>query len=142
MNKTTEALKLAEEALEELHYSSGTVKAVTLYKRAIAVIHEALAEQMQEPIGFEEALEALYWEFDARVKGYGKWKLNRQSERDAFKKSVRSICAAPVERQWVDLTDDEIEELLFNRVHNDPLNDYARRVIAKFKAKQVGCVTK
>ena len=44
MNKTTEALKLAEEALEELHYSSGTVKAVTLYKSALAAIREALAE--------------------------------------------------------------------------------------------------
>ena len=39
------------------------------------------------------------------------------------------------EREWVDLTDDEIAELLFNRVHNDPLNDYARRVIAAFKEK-------
>ena len=43
-NKTTEALTLAEEALEELHYSSGTVKAVTLYKSALAAIREALAE--------------------------------------------------------------------------------------------------
>ena len=51
MNKTTEALKLAEEALEELHYSSGTVKAVTLYKSALAAIREALAEPVkQEPV--------------------------------------------------------------------------------------------
>lgn len=49
--KTTEAFKLAEEALEELHYSSGTVKAVTLYKSALAAIREALAGQgKQEPV--------------------------------------------------------------------------------------------
>ena len=47
-NKTTEALKLAEEALEELHYSSGTVKAVTLYKSALAAIREALADHSGE----------------------------------------------------------------------------------------------
>ena len=54
MNKTTEALKLAEEALEELHYSSGTVKAVTLYKSALAAIREALAQPVkQEPVAFK-----------------------------------------------------------------------------------------
>ena len=69
MNKTTEvfesknsnysstsverALKLAEEALEELHYSSGTVKAVTLYRHALAAIREALAEPVkQEPVAW------------------------------------------------------------------------------------------
>ena len=53
MNKTIDALKLAEEALEELHYSSGTVKAVTLYKSALAAIREALAEhEKQEPVAF------------------------------------------------------------------------------------------
>ena len=58
MNKTTlEALKLVEEALEELHYSSGTVKAVTLYKSAIAAVREVLAnhsgdanEMVAEPV--------------------------------------------------------------------------------------------
>ena len=49
--KTTAALKLAEEALEELHYSSGTVKAVTLYKSALAAIREALAESKPAPDG-------------------------------------------------------------------------------------------
>jgi len=50
-----------------------------------------------QPVAFEDALEAAYWEFDARVKGYDKWKLNKQSERDAFKWSVRGIYAAPVQ---------------------------------------------
>ena len=65
MDKTLTALKLAEEALEELHYSSGTVKAVTLYKSALAAIREALSEPVntrscseysevkQEPVAFK-----------------------------------------------------------------------------------------
>ena len=65
-DKTTAALKLAEEALEELHYSSGTVKAVTLYKSALSAIREALADHVaasgkviaeqekQEPVAWHE----------------------------------------------------------------------------------------
>ena len=50
---------------------------------------------VQEPVfnDIDEALEKAYWQFDAMVKGYGKWKLRRQSERDAFKQAVRSIGA-------------------------------------------------
>lgn len=46
-----------------------------------------------EPVfnDIDEALEKAYWRFDAMVKGYGEWKLRRQSERDAFKQAVRSI---------------------------------------------------
>jgi hypothetical protein len=32
-----------------------------------------------------DLLELLYWEFDARRKGYGEWRRVPQSERDAFK---------------------------------------------------------
>jgi hypothetical protein len=35
----------------------------------------------------EDALEAAYWEFDARKKGYNR---PQQSERDAFKQAIRS----------------------------------------------------
>lgn len=38
---------------------------------------------------FEDMLEASYWEFDARKKGYNDY--NRQSERDAFKAEVRGL---------------------------------------------------
>ena len=35
--------------------------------------------------------ERLYWEFDARHKGYSEWKGQPQSERDAFKTIVRRL---------------------------------------------------
>lgn len=39
----------------------------------------------------EEFIEAAYWEFDARQKGYGEFKGYHQSERDAFKWAVRAL---------------------------------------------------
>lgn len=38
----------------------------------------------------EDAIEAAFWEADARRKGYGEWKTRPQSERDAFKWAVRA----------------------------------------------------
>lgn len=35
--------------------------------------------------------ERLFWEFDARRKGYSRWKGQPQSERDAFKTIIRSL---------------------------------------------------
>ena len=94
--------------------------------------------EQAEPVAFEDALEAAYWNFDARVKGYGKWKLNRQSERDAFKHSVRGIYAAPVRTK--DLTDDEIwskgsQVRLTGGGIKKGLIDYARAVIAADREK-------
>lgn len=45
MNKTIEALKLAEEALDELRYANDTLIAKTKYYKTLAAIREALAEQ-------------------------------------------------------------------------------------------------
>ena len=42
----------------------------------------------------EERLEAAYWRFDARHKGYWKWKEAPMSERDAFKAEMRNAMAA------------------------------------------------
>ena len=39
----------------------------------------------------EEMLEAAFWEFDARRKGYSDWKGMPQSERDAFKAVARGL---------------------------------------------------
>ncbi|MFN8993828.1 MAG: hypothetical protein ACK5X3_09260 [Pseudomonadota bacterium] len=41
----------------------------------------------------EDAIEAAYWEFDARKRGDGKWKGLPHSERDAFKWAVRALAA-------------------------------------------------
>lgn len=42
----------------------------------------------------EDRLEAAYWRFDARHKGYGKWKQAPMSERDAFKAEMRNALSA------------------------------------------------
>lgn len=42
------------------------------------------------------AVEAAYWDFDARHKGYGPHKTMPQSERDAFKWAVRAMLAAAI----------------------------------------------
>ena len=44
------------------------------------------------------------------------------------------LYAAPVRTK--DLTDEEVDEIPFNRVSDDPLLEYARAVIAAYKAKQ------
>jgi len=44
----------------------------------------------------EDAIEAAYWDFDARHKGYGPHKTMPQSERDAFKWAVRAMLAAAI----------------------------------------------
>ena len=49
---------------------------------------------------FNDSLEAAYWQFDARVKGYGEWKGRPQSERDAFKATVRGISAILTRRTF------------------------------------------
>lgn len=42
----------------------------------------------------EERIEAAYWRFDARHKGYGEWRRAPMSERDAFKAEMRNALAA------------------------------------------------
>ncbi|MCA0214737.1 MAG: hypothetical protein LCH79_16360 [Proteobacteria bacterium] len=41
--------------------------------------------------GEDDLAEAAYWEMDARIKGYNKWKGRPQSERDAFKAVVGAL---------------------------------------------------
>jgi hypothetical protein len=42
----------------------------------------------------EDRIEAAYWRFDARRKGYGQWKTAPMSERDAFKAEMRNALGA------------------------------------------------
>ena len=97
MNKTTEALKLAEEALEELHYSSGTVKAVTLYRHALAAIREALAEPVkQEPIAWEAtSAGVIKFVTDSRYKKFS------QNIQQYYKPYRCSHCSEPVKQEPV-----------------------------------------
>ena len=129
-------LKLAEEALEELHYSSGTVKAVTLYKSALAAIREALSEPVntrscseysevkQEPVAFKFPREpkpenAMGWTVDYGLIRDIAEAIGDQEFHPGYEGieltliALEIIYAAPVsaKREWVDLTDDEEYEL-------------------------------
>ena len=42
----------------------------------------------------EDRIEAAYWRFDARHKGYSQWKTAPMSERDAFKAEMRNALEA------------------------------------------------
>jgi hypothetical protein len=53
----------------------------------------ALNQQAGAVEATEDAIEAAYWEFDARKRGDGKWKGLPHSERDAFKWAVRALAA-------------------------------------------------
>ena len=60
MNKD-KALKLAEEALDELRYANDTDIAKTKYYKALAAIREAKAElEKQEPVAWVDAKEEGY----------------------------------------------------------------------------------
>ena len=125
---TTEQAQQIEEALEELHYSSGTVKAVTLYKSALAAIREELAEQdKQEPVAW-------------RWKNGNEW-LNKYTYLDNGAPDCPELCeplyAAPVYTK--DLTDDEAQKLWNDTSSIVPMwahhLHFARAVIAADREK-------
>jgi hypothetical protein len=58
-----------------------------------ALAAEKGAQAKQEPT--EDLIEAAYWRFDARRKGYAQWKATPMSERDAFKAEMRNLYLAP-----------------------------------------------
>jgi hypothetical protein len=60
----------------------------------VQALKDAAALNAQQVVeATEDAIEAAYWEFDARKRGDGKWKGLPHSERDAFKWAVRALAA-------------------------------------------------
>jgi hypothetical protein len=60
-----------------------------------AQIHDAITPSwgLQGRLEEEERIEAAYWRYDAKHKGYNEWKLAPMSEREAFKTEMRSALA-------------------------------------------------
>jgi uncharacterized protein YdbL (DUF1318 family) len=77
----------------EEHWSKAKQRAADEGKSEdYAYITGIFKRMMGEKAGAEsDAAERLYWEFDARKKGYGPWKTRPQSERDAFKQILRGV---------------------------------------------------
>lgn len=82
-------------ALREEVQGSTFMGEPVLPKREAQPAQEARAEPITprdrtESVYEEERIEAAFWRFDARRKGYGQWKDSPMSERDAFKAEIRN----------------------------------------------------
>lgn len=73
-----------DEILDALKFLPGAP--VVLVDMIIAAHAAATRQEINEG-----ELEGAYWEFDARRKGYGRWRDAPMAERDAFKTVVRNL---------------------------------------------------
>lgn len=138
MNKTTDALKLAEEALhaelEAISSDEFDAAADKCYE-ALAAIREALADQKkQEPVidlsKIRHEDKCCYWDDEAFC--------NCGADSHEILKWYRKNNAAPVsaKREWVELTDYEIVRLYAESPMCDSeMIAFARAVITAFKEK-------
>lgn len=138
MNKTTEALKLAEEAAEfARNICLGMSWSTDLPDEALAAIREALADQFPDatkmiavPVAPTRAM------LDA---GHSDLTLEHGIDPMLKKAWSQMLDAAPVsaKREWVDLTDDEVNEIVHEKVMDMRMTykDLVRAVIAAFKEK-------
>ena len=142
MNKTTEALKLAEEALsfyvEDFDCAADVI--------ALTVIREAKAElEKQEPVAhYKDAPHTIYLQTgcddpedcDCSFNEWGDTTWCADQIHDTDIPYIRADYAAPVSAklEWVDLTDDELKAAL--EVHQVGLSVRIGRIaIAAFKDK-------
>ena len=141
MNKTTAALKLAEEALHaelESDTCEEFAEAAEKCHKALAAIREALAEQeKQEPVyafrrrGLDDFCTCTKERYEELV-----------DKPNLFE--VTTFYTAPVsaKREWVDLTDDDLRICFTSTNTAEPLSEgwnglerFARAIIATFKEK-------
>ena len=171
MNKTTEVLKLAEEASEyllEVCQDSGYVHGIELADKALAAIREALAEPVkQEPVALRNAIK--HWAFDCAWGDLTERQIDdlellvigtlnaapvqpvkqepvmwayvdaNDSFIDALNRQHGAyqtpLYAAPVERQWVDLTCEEVTALIRDGAADGGWQGFATRLQDAFKEK-------
>ena len=109
-------LKLVLEALERLHYEMFTHQG----EKAIATIKEALAQPEQEPVAYlcENAVGHKYF----------RWKKPSSTYKPI------ALYTTPPQRTWIDLTDDEVTEIVGS---SDYRYDVARAAEAKSKEKNI-----
>ena len=123
-DKTTEALKLSTVALKDIACTSQTDDLLWWQIRAreaLAAVREALVEhEKQEPVAVisESAI--------------GLVKLHSNGVSLPF---GTQLYAAPVERQWVDLTDDEMWDVFISKDWTGEPLQLMSAVIAAFKEK-------
>lgn len=93
-----DAGRLIEDALREYH--ARVTQRMADPALAFRAVCETLVTQVLRRMGttptvtnagLEDELESSFWNMDARVKGYNEWRLNPQSQRDAFKAVARLL---------------------------------------------------
>ena len=97
-----QVLKLALEALEEIHVGNMTPMAETNWIKAITAIKEALAEPEPDPV-------AMRYDYD----GYG-WLYIDNGSGSNWREKIKNaepLYTAPPKREWVGLTEEECDHL-------------------------------
>ena len=121
------ALKLALEALDS-KYVVGCSEWRGQQLKALAAIKEALAQPAQEPV-------AMRYDYD----GYGYKYIDSGSGSDwqTRIKDAEPIYTTPPQRPWVELTDEEIQELRYkiDSTAHWTYDEFARYIETKLKEK-------
>ena len=137
---TQKALKLALDALEKAYHAMQTDMAQDQIEEAITAIKEALRENAMREVqrlGQEIEQEPVAWMFQHDETGRMNYVSNdgihnptmflEMNPRYAL---VCALYATPPQRTWVELTDEEIDNINYTSAHM-----LAREVLAKFKEK-------
>jgi hypothetical protein len=120
-----EVLKLALEALEEIHIGNMTPMAEANWNKAITAIKEALAQPEQEPVAHTlNCVCGAVWD----IKADG----SEEMVHTPNTTPPQGIYYTPPQRTWVGLTDDEIA--LINADYPHP-QGFAKAIQAKLKEK-------
>jgi hypothetical protein len=135
-----EALKLAEEAVEDIvknatNYDRSIYFTKAVAEKALAAIREARVEQgKQEPVAWKEFNEWLHRELPSgTVIGDPGWWASK-----IYKHFIQNAAQVSAKREWVDLTDDDINKCVYATFEDYPTSAESKlvsEVIAAFKEK-------
>jgi hypothetical protein len=149
---TQEALKLALEALmrsrnavsgdldlagcaygkndPDGHRYSNAKKALVTLDKAIIAIKEALAQPEQEPVAWRRREVGGGWQYFGWQETYMTYQAVEIGNENGFE--CEAIFATPPQRTWVDLTQQELDEL---DEQSPSLHDFVQNLMSKLKEK-------
>ena len=159
--KHIEVLKLALEALEEIHPGNMTPMAEGSWNKAITAIREALAEQpaqQQEPVAWMDGYRNIY-SLEEKAAGCPEATIalvpmaNHKKTSGSPINELQCVCGAvwlgdemvhlpnkrpPASKPWVGLTQQDIDIAFDDTQEGGGFNEFARAIEAKLKEKNNG----
>lgn len=120
-----EAIEVLEDASAEMLTETGEEN---YYCEAIAILRQAL-EEKQEPVA---------WISDSPTKGNGKQLHWTKSEAWRWSSNITPLYTAPLKREWVGLTDEEVSDVIDNVLEGGGWLDVARAIEQALKEKNHG----